>query len=173
MRFAGDQQDVTARNLTSAEKQLASHSGVALAKQVAPLGGRLETTIVVDAASGKLKDQNATASALNEILLTYKASGSLPGTFRLESYGGALFVEPAEMRNSTGSTMAATPILSAPITLSVTQRNAFETLQLILTNVSKNSGFKVGIGTVPIQALATTRVTINVDREPASHALVF
>src|ERR1700730_17089369 len=74
LNFSGDQIDVTAQNVTPAQQQLALQNGLGPVKDIAPRGGPLSATIAVDAASGKLKDANALAAALNSVLSAYSGS---------------------------------------------------------------------------------------------------
>lgn len=75
------------------------------------------------------------------------------------------------MRDISGNTAPVRAVLSTPITLPLQQRNAAETLDLILAAVSKASGFKIGVGSVPMNALAMGQVTIGANQEPASRVL--
>jgi hypothetical protein len=65
------------------------------------------------------------------------------------------------------------PILSAPITLSTNQGVAYDVLKQILAQVHQATGYRVDIGSVPVNALAMARVTIDAVREPANHVLMW
>jgi hypothetical protein len=170
--FPGDQIDVTAQNVTPASQQLALQEGLGPVKDIAPRGGPLSATIAVDAASGKLKDANALAAALNSVLSAY-AGSNLPGAFSVENYNGAFFVAPTAMRDASGATVAVSSVLSTPITLSVKQGIAAEVLNQILSQVYKRSGFKIEAGSVPMNGLAMGRVTFDAVQEPANHVLMW
>jgi hypothetical protein len=169
--FPGDQTTVQGA-YTAAQQALASQNGVVgPLVDIAPRGGPLSATIAVNA-SRQLPNAPAVASALNSFLSSYSGS-TLPGAFSMEAYNGAFFLAPTSIRNQTGTTVLAPAVLSTPITLSVNQGVAFQVLDQILAQVSQTSGFKIGVGTVPVNALAMARVTINAVQEPANHILMW
>lgn len=169
--FPGDQVDITKGNVTPAQEQLALQNGFGPVKLIAPRGGPLSVAVAVDPSTLRLPDANATASALNDIISIYNSSGTLSGRFQVDSYSGEFFLEPVEVRDVSGNAVAIQPVLSTPITLPLAKRNAYQTLDLILQTVSTASGFKIGIGGVPMNMLALGQVTIGADNEPASHVL--
>ena len=164
--FPGDQKDITAGNVTPAQERLNGP-----VKVIVPRGGPLVTTITVAGSTSRLPDAGVTYEALTNIVSAYNSSSTLPGRFRLESANGEFFLEPIAMRDASGNTGPVTPVLSTAITLPLQQRNAAETLDLILAQVSKASGFKIGVGSVPMNALAMGQVTIGADQQPASQVL--
>ena len=164
--FPADQKDITEGNVTPAQVRLNGP-----VKVIVPRGGPLSATIAVNASTALLQDADATASALNSIISAYNASGTLPGSFRLESANGEFFLEPVTMRDVSGNTVPVQAVLSTPITLPLQRRGAYETLDLILAAASKASGFKIDIGMVPTNGLAMSHPAIGADQEPASHVL--
>ncbi len=169
--FPGDQVVLNGQ-YTAAQQQQAAQLGIVTPlTDVAPRGGSLSTTIAVNS-TGHLPDSTALAGAINSILSVYSASG-LPGAFGVEQYNGAFFLAPTEIRNQTGATAKFTPVLSTPITFSVTQGVAFGALKQILAQVSQATGYRIDVGSAPVNALAMARVTINAVHEPANHVLMW
>src|SRR5207245_4976140 len=112
--------------------------------------------VQVDALTGRLVDVQG---SLNAVLAAYSSRGYASG-FVIQSAGGAYSIAPTQ-----GS------ILVAPVTLPLQRRTGAETLQLLLNQVSKTSGFHVGFGMVPLNGMANTRVTIGARGEADTEVL--
>ncbi len=169
--YPGDQFDKTAGSFTPAQIQMSVQSGYGAPKLVVPRGGSLAFEISVDASTGRLPDFASTQAALESALAAYNSS-SLPGKFHLDAYNGEFIVAPIEERNSAGATVPASPVLAAPVMLPSFEETAMERLDRVLVLVTQGSGYKVGIGTVPISGMAMTHVDLSGGTEPASHLLI-
>jgi hypothetical protein len=161
----GDMKDVADEVQSPAQR--AAHPN---AQIIVPRGGQLSANILVDAESGRLPNMTEALAALNSVVAAHNSS-NLPGRFRLESYGGAFFIEPTLVRNPLDRTVPVTPLLATPITLAEETRNAYQTLELILDQVSRATGVRVGSGTVPLNGMAMTTVTIGAESEPAKQVI--
>jgi hypothetical protein len=120
-----DLADVTDRVMTPAQRALAGP----FARVIVPRGGSLTVTIPVDAATQKLTDALLLQNAVN-LLLAQQRSAALPGAYALRNSADRLFVEPAQVRASSGNAVPSPSVLLSPITLPLAERTALETLQL-------------------------------------------
>jgi len=136
---------------------------------IVPRGGHFSANILVDAVTGKLTHTTDVAHALNAILAAYRSS-NLPGDFSLESFNGVFLIAPVRARAATGTTVPFVPIFSTRITLREVQRNAYQTLKLILDQVAKAVDFRIGLGAVP-RGTTASQITIGAEDEPASHVI--
>src|ERR1700682_1442721 len=141
---SADLQDVTDAVMRPEQRALAP----AGARVIVPRGGRLSVPVAVDATTGKLLDVPAITTALNAVLAANN-SGGFAGKFTLENYGGVFFVHPAQVRDAGGATVAATPVLTTPVSFPQQQRNGAQTIDLILSQVSKVTGFRIELGMIP------------------------
>jgi hypothetical protein len=139
---------------------------------IVPRGGQLLVSIPVDPLTQRLSDSLSTANALNALLAAANSSSVVPGRFAVQAFGNAFIVSPTQSRSSDGSFAPLNPTLSAPVSLPGQTQPAIKTLEAILQQVSSAAGLKVGLGTVPMRALAVTSVTIAASNEPASEVLV-
>jgi hypothetical protein len=169
--YPGDQLDETAGSFTPAEIQMSIQSGRGSPRLIVPRGGPLSFSVSVDAATGQLADLASTEAAVRAALAAYNSSG-LPGKFGLEVYGGELIVAPVGERDVNGATVPAASILSTPVTLPSFEESAMERAGRILQAVTQGTGYKVGIGTVPINGMAMMRVGLGGSTEPAGHLLI-
>jgi len=134
-----------------------------------PRGGELSISVQLDPVTGRLTD---VLSPLNALLAAHLSKG-LPGVYTVESANdGAFFITPSQVRDARGALVATKSVLVTPVTFSFARRNGAETLQLVLDQVLKVSGFKIGMGDVPLNGLIHTEVAIGADSEPARDVLV-
>lgn len=136
-----------------------------------PRGGQLSVPVTVDAASQRLLDSLSTANALTAALAAASASTLIPGKFEMDKYNDVFFVAPQQSRSADGTFVPVTPVLSTPVDLPGQQQSAIQTLESILQQVSQKTGVKVGLGTIPVQAFAVSKVAIAASSQPANYAL--
>jgi len=163
---AGDLQDITDQIMTAAQKAQAI-PGV---RVIVPRGGELSLPILVDV-NGHLPDFNSVSAAANAIIGAHATSPSHSGSFTVEVGDGVLFIEPLQMRDVAGNVKPISPLLSTHVTIPAQSRSGFDTLRLILNQVSQASGFKVDLGTAPARALIASEVVIGANNEPANHVI--
>lgn len=161
-----DLADVTDRVMTPAQRALAGP----FARVIVPGGGSLTVTIPVDAATQKLTDALLLQNALN-LLLAQHRSAALPGAYALRNSADRLFVEPVQVRASSGNAVPSASVLLSPITLALAERTALETLQLVLDQASRGSGYRIDVGSLPLAAFARNRLRFGADRRQASEVL--
>lgn len=161
-----DLADVTDRVMTPAQRALAGP----FARVIVPRGGSLTVTVPVDAATQKLTDALLLQNALN-LLLAQQRSAALPGAYALRNSADRLFVEPVQVRASSGNAVPSPSVLLSPITLALAERTALETLQLVLDQASRGSGHRIDVGSLPLAAFARNRIRFGADRRQASEVL--
>jgi hypothetical protein len=161
-----DLADVTDRVMTPAQRALAGP----FARVIVPRGGSLTVTIPVDAATQKLTDALLLQNALN-LLLAQQRSAALPGAYALRNSADRLFVEPVQVRASSGNAVPSPSVLLSPITLPLAERTALDTLQLVLDQASRGSGYRIDVGSLPLAAFARNRLRFGADRRQASEVV--
>lgn len=83
------------------------------------------------------------------VLSAYKQAGG-PGTYTVVSLKNRVDVMPTQVLGSDGSLKSInTPIMSQPVTFPVATRSLSDTLQLLLNDVSRESGFKMVLLDIP------------------------
>jgi hypothetical protein len=138
---------------------------------IVPRGGGLSVPIVVDDVTQKLVDSLATSTALNALLSAASSSPIVAGKFKLDSYNNVYFVVPTHSRSANNDMVPITAVLSTPIDLPGTTQTAYDTLRLILTQVSQKTGVTIKIGTIPIKPFAITETSLAATMQPASYVL--
>jgi hypothetical protein len=161
-----DLADVTDRVMTPAQRALAGP----FARVIVPRGGSLTVTVPVDPATQKLTDALLLQNAVN-LLLTQHRSAALPGAYALRNSADRLFVEPVQVRVSSGASVPSPSVLLSPITLPLAERTALETLQMVLDQTSRGSGYRIDVGSLPLAAFARNRLRFGADRRQANEAL--
>jgi hypothetical protein len=157
-----DLEDVTDRTLTPEQRSNSPNARI-----VVPRGGEIRFPITVDTKTKRIGDLSA---ALTAVTVAIRAWEPPAGRFEVRTYDGVLFVEPSQLR-ADGITREAPSVLSARITIPVMRRTAMESLNSIVDQVSKASGFRIVLGTVPMGTLAVTEVSIGANNEPAKFVL--
>ena len=138
---------------------------------IVPRGGALSVPVVVDRVTQKLVDSLATSTALNALLGAASSSPIVAGKFKLDSYNNVYFVVPTQSHSANNDMVPITAVLSTPIELSGTTQTAYDTLRLILNQVSQKTGVTIKIGTIPIKPFAITETSLAATMQPASYVL--
>lgn len=169
--FPADQLDVTEGSFTPEQIQMSVRNGNGPPKFVVPRGGSLSFMFAADSSTGRLADLTSTKAALQSALAAYNSSG-LPGKFGLEIYDGQLIIAPIEERDGKGTAVPVASVLSAPVMLPPIEESAMEQVVQILDAVKQGTGYRVGVGAVPVNGMAMTRAQLGENTEPASHLLI-
>lgn len=159
---AADLQDITDSIMTPEQKAQAI-PGV---RVVVPKGGSLTALVTVNL-KGPFPDLLGASNALANAINAYNSSPAFSAEFEMNSRDGVLYVEPRRIRDGAGQLRGISPVLSTPITLERRERTGLETLGLITSQLSKTTGYRVEIGTVPLYAMITSQVTFGSDNERA------
>jgi hypothetical protein len=133
---------------------------------IVPRGGPLALSIQV-IGTDHMADG---VTALSAVLGAYETAG-YSDKYKLESANGMLYVVPERVLKSTGVLSNVESVLSSRISFPYQDRTAAETLQLILSNASAASGFKIGVGMVPLYTLLSQRALIGANNQPARDVL--
>jgi hypothetical protein len=166
--FVGDTQDMRDWIANANQSPQALKATIPVLVPKAP---PLSTQITVDPITQQLINPLSTSAALNEIISTANAAPGRPGTFQSESYSGVFFVEPTIQHARDGTETPATPILTVPVTVAAQNTIAMDLIQSIFAQVSKQSGFQIQGGMLPLGALYKSKVTLAVSNEPAKYVL--
>ena len=163
---AADLEDVTAKIMNAAQ-QAQAVPGV---RVIVPKGGQLVAPIPLGP-NGTLPDVVSTLSALLSAVSGYHASPAFPSRFTVSETNGVLYIQPDQVLGRNGQMRKVVPVLYTPITIESKRRTALDALAVLTDQLSKTSGAKVEIGTVPIQAFAISQVTIGATAQPAVQVL--
>ncbi len=123
------------------------------------------------------KPNTATSSVeeqlvLNKIVSDYNASGN-PGKFVVRKQSdGSYAVLGNSVKDDKGNDMSVSSILDTPISITSGRRDALTTIELVLDTLSSNSGVKVLLGTMPINVLIQSQVTIGGENISARNLLL-
>ncbi|MGC1620515.1 MAG: hypothetical protein WA765_18640 [Candidatus Acidiferrum sp.] len=121
-------------------------------------GGSFETqfTESFDARSSIAEEEHI----LDTVVSDYNKSGN-PGRFAVINEGDGRFaVVGTHVKDDNGKEQAVRSILDTPITVQSETRNVYETVSAILDALTAKSHTKVGPGTMPLNALLQSRVTV-------------
>jgi hypothetical protein len=132
-----------------------------------PRGGPFNFQYPVSAGNSA-QDQSAT---LAKLVQDYNRSGH-PGVFRVIQTGTVFHVVPLETRNANGQFVPRRSLLDVNISIADRERTALEMLREITNAVSQLGGAKVGVGTVPLNAMILTRVQDGTAGESARTVLL-
>lgn len=163
-RFAcpNDVQDVTAQAQNAAQRAANPRTRV-----IVPRTGALNVDSVLPSAP-QAGDALTVVTALRA---QYEANG-YPGRFTIKQVGSVLTVQPVAVRGSDCTWAATAPAMETPISFPSQQRDATETLSLILNAVAQRLGIKVGLGNLPMVAFVNRKATVGADNEPANIVLM-
>ncbi|MBI4459318.1 MAG: hypothetical protein HY648_04580 [Acidobacteria bacterium] len=133
------------RPMVAAARKIAEFYGIPINYEDMPtyhIGGQLSFSIPVEASTGKLSDLEAVRDALSAAVSAYNSSDlPLPGRYEFEEKNGVFFVRPVGRWDATGGGYP--PLLSTPITLQEENREARQTLGLILRQIEQAVGVRV------------------------------
>jgi hypothetical protein len=115
-------------------------------------------------AAPSIKDEEA---ILNKLVADYNQSGN-PGKFSVRREGTDRFIIiPTVITDDAGATKEVRPILDTLISLPPQSRDGLATLQVILSELSSQSGTSVGPGLIPLNLLVRTNVVFGGQAVPA------
>lgn len=80
--------------------------------------------------------------AAQSVLNAYKSAG-LPGDYEVVQRAKSVDVVPVHVLAASGTMRAVAPVMSRPVTIPFATRRVFDVLQLLVDNISKESGAKV------------------------------
>jgi hypothetical protein len=133
-------------------------------KFLVPRRGQLTASIPANGISS----EGDRISIINGLLSSYRAN-ELPGDFRVEYVGDAVYVVPTRVLSAAGTMTDVQSVMATPVTIPFAQVSAIEAVKILLDAVSKASGADVKVGAVPFRQ--STKASISADREPARNVL--
>ncbi|HKV23800.1 MAG TPA: hypothetical protein VJN93_04350 [Candidatus Acidoferrum sp.] len=108
---------------------------------------------------------------LEKVVSDYNG-GTNPGKFAVRDEGDGRFaVVGVAVKNEASQDQSVNPILDTPVTVPVETRDAMTTIDVILRDLSAVSKTQVGPGTMAINALRQSTVTVGGDNLPARDLL--
>jgi hypothetical protein len=110
------------------------------------------------------------SAALGKLIEEYNRSG-YPGLFRLIRTGDVYHIVPSERRNRAGAFEPQASLLDTNISISVASRSALEMVKAITDAVSSQVAAKIGVGTVPLNAMLRTHLNGGATAETARTVL--
>lgn len=155
--YSSDIKDVTA---------LVRKDGKSRPRILIPAGGVLDFSYSL-AANGR--PQEPMSDLVNRLL--QQDAGNGKGVFAVRRDGDRLHVVPAMVRNKEGELVPTTPILDERIYIPAGQRTGFEMLSAICEELTRISGHRVFVATVPSNSLHAYYAEMGADNEPAREVL--
>jgi len=135
---------------------------------IVPRGGNLSFSYDSDRATGVPINLE---QAISELLSANTDAGNA-GTFRVLPGREMMHVVPVARRNPAGIVTTTQPVLDSVISLSLESINGSEALLVFCDTVSRTSGETIVPGTVPINALLNTSITLDENQGVARDTLV-
>ena len=114
--------------------------------------------------SVSLEGQTSAGAAAQTVLAAYRNDG-FPGVYDIVQNADRIDVVPKQIRASTGLMRNVTPVMSYPVSFPLATRGSIETLQLLATTISRESGAHVEVLNTPFHWGDT--LTMSAGGEPA------
>lgn len=162
--FIGDQADVTEQVRTDLHQFAAGQAP----RVLIPKGGRIDFAYDVDRATGQPADL---AVVLDKAALSHR-NADHAGRFGVLESDRALHVVPVGARDADGALRAMVSPLDSAIRLGAAEVNGLDRLEQILAEVSRVSGQRVIVGTVPVSMLARLEMNFTPSQANAREALL-
>ena len=132
-------------------------------------GGTLQIRFQTDT---RTRQPIAPASRLLQDVIDQHSTRNNPGEFRLATLGNDFSIVPTAARDRNGKMVAVRSPLDFPISFPVAERTGMETLRIICDAVTMASGYRVGVGSIPLNMMRNTVVRLGVNGELARDVLV-
>lgn len=156
-------QDVTAQEQSPAQK-----AANPTARIIVPKGGTLKLAATVPASVPKTAD---VLPLITQLRVQHEAN-AYAGRFSVTLIGGAYTVQPVSARNAACIWAPVVPALETRVSFPTQRRDATETVNLVLSAVSKQVNAKIGLGTIPIHSFINRAVMVGSADQPANVALM-
>ena len=133
------------------------------------IGGTLQIQFQIDPRTTK---PIASASRLLQDVIDQHSARKNPGEFTLATVSNDFSIVPTAARDRSGKMVAVRSPLDFPISFPVAERTGMETLRIFCDAVTMASGYRVGVGTIPLNMLRNTVVRLGANGELARDVLV-
>jgi hypothetical protein len=137
-------------------------------RALVPRGGALEVSYQPNHTDGSVDDPGP---IIQEIIDAHRAH-SYPGVFILRHEASVYTITPTQVKDANGRLTPQQSAFDTAISFPQAERSGYETLELIIGEISAIIGKHIGIGTVPINYLSQQKVTIGAQNEPARQVLI-
>jgi hypothetical protein len=118
-----------------------------------------------------MNDPKNMLAVIDQMLKDHEVSNR-GGRFHLQQTDGVFHIVPSEVRDSSGQWVLHAPVLDTKITLPELERSGPATLEAICKAVSDATHIPVGVGHIPINALASYHGVLAARDEPARNVLM-
>lgn len=162
-QYEGDSVDITDQVQTEKQRQANPAARIRV-----PRGGVL--SIPDSSISIRQGVAGDAMTVLSRLLVLHDAAG-LPGRFVLEQRNGIPALTPKAVKNARGEWTAITSILDQPVSFPARDRSAAETVELLLSEITKRKGVKVALAAAPVQLFAQARLTLGSNDQTAASVL--
>jgi hypothetical protein len=165
--YSGDY--ARASNTSWGRKYGDDHAEFKAANPFGFIGGTLQIRFQTDP---RTRQPIAPASRLLQDVIDQHSTRNNPGEFRLATLGKDFSIVPTAARDRNGKMVAVRSPLDFPISFPVAERTGMETLRTICDAVTMASGYRVGVGGIPLNMTRNTVVRLGVNGELARDVLV-
>jgi hypothetical protein len=124
-------------------------------RDIVPKGGTLEAEFSLS--DGKPENP---AAILQSLIEAHHQKGN-PGLFRLKQSGSVLTIIPTAVKNKKGQLVAQKSLMGTRVSLPIQEGTMMEIATAIMQAVTKSSGTRVGLFTVPLNFFHQTKVRLN------------
>jgi hypothetical protein len=108
---------------------------------------------------------------LDVLYRSYNTSGN-PGVFADDHIGAFVHIHPLRVLRPDGTVSAHQSVMATPVSFPNQQRTAYDTLLILLSQVSEKSGQNISLGNISTNALMTASGEHGADNRPARDVLV-
>ncbi len=132
-----------------------------------PRPAKIEAGYLVAQSTGQPDD----IATVVQMLVDVHAQSGNPGSFELRAGDAAWHVVPRRVTAADGNVRDVAPLLDSLVTLPDADRNGVETLEALCAELSRLSGYRVQVGTVPLNLLMHHRSRVSAENAAARDVL--
>ena len=116
-------------------------------------------------------DEPDLEDTIGALLASHKASAN-PGFFAFDHIGAVVHVHPVQMKKQNGQIAEFRSIMGTAVSFPKAKRSAFDTLLMILSQVSEGSQHPISLGNIPTNGLMTSSGEHEAYNRPAREVLI-
>jgi hypothetical protein len=132
-------------------------------------GGRFASTF---AEFPDMSQPGAEEATLEKIVADYNTSGN-PGRYAVQKLDAGVYdIVPVAVKDEAGHDASVQPILDTRISIPIQQRSLYDTVKLILEQLSAKSGKKAIVLGIPVNVFLNSVVTVGGENIPARTMLL-
>jgi len=138
-------------------------------KVLVPKAGKLSISLNVQSHTGK--PVNAPEAVVRQLLNSNNRAG-YAGRFRLKMNGEIMHIIPTAYKSKSGALVRQQAVFDSVITIPSQDRTVLQSLELLCDAISRSTGVKVVLGTIPDNLFYHSRSRVGAKRETARDFLV-